>query len=155
MIEQKISKEYRFEASHILRNHKGKCRRLHGHSYRVVVEVVGDTNDHKSASEEGMIVDYAVLDKLVRPIIQELDHRHLIHSHDTDVVSGWCTEAFFDDWFYEVGARTTAENLACHLFQRIFTQEVCNELTQLRYAKVTVYETTKTSASYGSEIWRP
>lgn len=155
MIEQKISKEYRFEASHILRNHDGKCARLHGHSYRVVVEVVGNVNDLVSAPDEGMIIDYAVLDNLVRPIIQELDHRHLIHNHEIDVVSGWCIEAGFDDWFYEVGARTTAENIAQHLFWRIFTQEVCSELSQLRYAKVTVHETVKTTASYGNDLWRP
>ncbi len=148
MIEQKISKEYRFEASHILRNHEGKCSRLHGHSYRVVVEVTGDVSEHEGASGEGMIIDYAVLDRLVRPIISELDHRHLMRTYESDIVRSAIIEAGFDDWFYEVGERTTAENIAFHLFQRIFTQEV----PQLRYAKVTVHETSKTSASYGREI---
>ncbi len=155
MIEQKISKEYRFEASHILPNHDGKCARLHGHSYRVVVEVVGDINDHKNTSEEGMIIDYAVLNRLVKPIISEMDHRHLIDYRENDVISGRCIEPGFDDWFYEVGARTTAENIARHIFWKIFTREVCDELQQLRYAKVTVHETVKTSASYGNELWKP
>jgi 6-pyruvoyltetrahydropterin/6-carboxytetrahydropterin synthase len=152
MIEQKISKEYKFEASHILPNHDGKCARLHGHSYRVVVEVTGDVSERKNSSREGMIIDYAILDQLVSPIIVEMDHRHLMDHYDTDIVSGWCIEAGFEDWFYEVGARTTAENLARHIFQRVFTKEALSRMPQLRYAKVTVKETVKTSASYGRGV---
>lgn len=69
-----IFKEYTFEASHTLEHMPPdhKCRRLHGHSYRLVVEVDGAVDP-----ETMMVHDFAVLDAIVRPVIDALDHRHL------------------------------------------------------------------------------
>lgn len=68
----RISKTFRFEASHILPRHPGKCSRLHGHSYQVDVEVRGRVDINT-----GFVMDYAVLKTFVQPIIEQLDHRHL------------------------------------------------------------------------------
>lgn len=67
-----ITKEFTFEASHVLPWHEGKCSRLHGHSYRLEVSVVGPLN------ENGVIMDFADLKKAVKElVIHHLDHRHL------------------------------------------------------------------------------
>ncbi len=68
----RISKEFRFEASHILPRHPGKCSRLHGHSWRVRVEVEGDLNP-----ETQFVMDFAELGQVVQPLIDWLDHSHL------------------------------------------------------------------------------
>ena len=67
-----ISKEFKFEASHILPNHPGKCRNLHGHSWRVMLEVEGAIQP-----ESQFVLDYNQLSALVDPVLEVLDHTHL------------------------------------------------------------------------------
>ena len=71
----KICKTYTFAASHHLPNHLGKCRRLHGHNYRVEVEVEGEVL--KWGSSEGMVMDFSLLDEFMEPILNGLDHYNL------------------------------------------------------------------------------
>jgi 6-pyruvoyltetrahydropterin/6-carboxytetrahydropterin synthase len=71
-----IRKLFRFESSHVLPHHAGKCARLHGHSYRLEVTVRGPLRESGSAS--GMVMDFRELDAIVRSeAIDRLDHRHL------------------------------------------------------------------------------
>lgn len=78
-----IRKEYRFEAAHHLPNHNGKCRRAHGHSYRVEIAIAADELKPVAvslafgSSSENMVMDFADLDALVKPVIDELDHQDL------------------------------------------------------------------------------
>lgn len=67
-----LTKEFRFEASHILPLHPGKCSRLHGHSWVLKVSVRG-----KVQRETGFVMDYADISSIVKPLIDRLDHRHL------------------------------------------------------------------------------
>lgn len=68
-----IEKEFRFEASHVLPKHPGKCARLHGHSWVLRVAVKGPVDP-----ETGFVLDYAELKKLVNEhIVERLDHQHL------------------------------------------------------------------------------
>lgn len=67
-----VSKEFRFEASHVLPRHPGKCQNLHGHSWRVKVTVWGKV-DHKTQ----FVMDFAEIKRIVKPIIDEMDHKHL------------------------------------------------------------------------------
>lgn len=68
-----ISKTFRFEASHVLPKHPGKCSRLHGHSWVLHVEVDGEVNQ-----DTGFVVDFAELKGVVeRAVIDQVDHQHL------------------------------------------------------------------------------
>lgn len=67
-----IEKEFRFEASHVLPKHEGKCARLHGHSWVLRVAVEGPVDP-----ENGFVLDYAKLKACVQPTIDLLDHAHL------------------------------------------------------------------------------
>jgi len=70
-----IAKSYTFEAAHYLPNVQDghKCRRLHGHSYTVWVEVTGEVDPVL-----GWVMDFGDLSKIMKPIIDgELDHRFL------------------------------------------------------------------------------
>lgn len=69
---QSISKQFHFEASHILPRHTGKCRHLHGHSWKLRVEVEGPI-DPKTQ----FIMDYGDLKAVVQPLIDLVDHTHL------------------------------------------------------------------------------
>ncbi len=68
-----LRKEYSFEAAHFIYNHPGKCRNLHGHSYKLFVSIEGSVNP-----ETGMIIDFDDLSKVVLSrVIDRLDHRFL------------------------------------------------------------------------------
>lgn len=68
-----LTKSFRFEASHVLPKHPGKCSRLHGHSWVLHVSVSGPINPHT-----GFVMDFAeVSERWKRWIEQNLDHRHL------------------------------------------------------------------------------
>jgi 6-pyruvoyltetrahydropterin/6-carboxytetrahydropterin synthase len=69
----KIAAQYGFEAAHQLpRLPEGhKCKRLHGHNYKIEVVVEGEPD------ARGFVMDYAELDAIVQPIIDRIDHRYL------------------------------------------------------------------------------
>ena len=69
-----LRKTFQFEAAHLLphlpKSHK--CRRLHGHSFKVEIVVSGECN-----SKLGWLMDYAEISRRFRPIWEKLDHRYL------------------------------------------------------------------------------
>lgn len=70
----RLVRDFRFEAAHSLPNvpEGHKCKRVHGHSYRVAVTIEGEI-----ASGLGWVMDFADVDAVVDPVIGELDHRML------------------------------------------------------------------------------
>src|SRR5882672_11216230 len=89
-----LSKTFTFEASHVLPRHPGRCHRLHGHSWRLVVYVEGQVNDHT-----GFVMDYAEIGDYVKPLIERLDHRHLgSWGHILTDVEKWEERDTHDDW---------------------------------------------------------
>jgi len=73
-----ITKQFEFEAAHFLPNHQGACCRLHGHSYKLEIEISGETNTDDLSASYGMIMDFGDLSKIVKEnIIDVLDHHNL------------------------------------------------------------------------------
>jgi 6-pyruvoyltetrahydropterin/6-carboxytetrahydropterin synthase len=67
-------REYRFEAAHCLPRvpEEHKCRRLHGHSYRIELLLAGEVDPRT-----GWLMDFASVDEATRPVIERIDHRVL------------------------------------------------------------------------------
>ncbi len=75
-----LRKKFKFEASHQLPNHDGKCQRLHGHSWVGWIEVQGPST-MVYGPKAGMLMDYGDLAKILDPIVEGyLDHLHLNES---------------------------------------------------------------------------
>src|SRR5260370_625372 len=73
-----ITKIFSFESAHHLPGHRGKCARLHGHSYRLEITLRGPIKDSPGASDHGMVTDFADLSLIVKSIvIERLDHQYL------------------------------------------------------------------------------
>jgi len=68
-----------FDAAHYTGGSEGKCGNLHGHTFRVDVEVYGEI-DRKT----GMVIDFLVLKRIVKRIISEYDHRVIVPRKDLD-----------------------------------------------------------------------
>ncbi len=73
-MEAELIRTFRFDAAHSLEAAPDghKCRRMHGHSYRVDIHVTGQVD-----AERGWVMDFGDIKAAVSPVIQELDHRLL------------------------------------------------------------------------------
>ena len=69
-----IFKEFSIEAAHWLPNvpEGHKCRRMHGHSFKIEIHVAGPVDDHL-----GWVMDFADLKRAFKPIFEQIDHRCL------------------------------------------------------------------------------
>lgn len=74
----RIAKQFVFAAAHQLMNHDGKCRDLHGHTYKAEICVSGRINDTVGDPKEGMVLDFndlkATWASEVEPLV---DHKNL------------------------------------------------------------------------------
>jgi len=74
MAEMILSKIFTFDASHNLINlpEGHKCAKLHGHTFKLIVTVKGEVDP-----ENGWVIDYSDIQKMVSPVIDILDHAYL------------------------------------------------------------------------------
>lgn len=86
-----LSRDYCFEAAHRLpRVPDGhKCKRLHGHSYRVEVRIEGEVDE-----ATGFLMDFAEVDRVLDPVVALLDHQYLneiegLENPTSEVLAGW------------------------------------------------------------------
>lgn len=68
----------RFSACHFILRHE-KCSRLHGHSYIVRLRLEGDIG------KDGMIMDFVVLKKVLKAMVEEMDHKTLVPTASDEV----------------------------------------------------------------------
>lgn len=88
----RVKATFDFEAAHRLPNHPGKCRELHGHSYRLIVTV-----ERPVAKDSGMAIDFADLKRIVkREVVDPLDHTYVndrIDNPTAEVMAEWMWNA--------------------------------------------------------------
>ena len=71
----RITKQFNFETGHALYGYDGKCRNVHGHSYKLSVTVSGTPIDDSSHVKFGMVIDFTDLKKIVKEeIVDIFDH---------------------------------------------------------------------------------
>lgn len=75
MAKIRITKEFTFETGHALYGYDGKCRNVHGHSYKLSVTVIGKPIADTSHVKLGMVIDFGDLKKIVKEeIVNPFDH---------------------------------------------------------------------------------
>lgn len=67
-----VIKEFTFDSAHYLPEHPGKCKNLHGHSYRLQVGIAGEPDE-----KTGMVIDFGEIKDLVDGLLIRIDHRNL------------------------------------------------------------------------------
>jgi 6-pyruvoyltetrahydropterin/6-carboxytetrahydropterin synthase len=71
----RITKEFTFETGHALYGYDGKCRNVHGHSYKLSVTVIGSPISDPSHVKLGMVIDFGDLKAIVKEeIVDSFDH---------------------------------------------------------------------------------
>ncbi len=132
-----ITKTVRFDAAHILTNHRGLCKNLHGHTYRVDVSVASDTT-----SSNDMVMDFKDLKHIAtEEICDKFDHAFIYNTNS----EGECEIAALVEKYemrtVALDFRSTAENLAKYFYELL--KERIPHL-----ASVKVWETNDSSAEY-------
>ncbi len=71
----RITKQFSFETGHALYGYDGKCKNVHGHSYKLSVTVIGKPIEDASHVKHGMVIDFGDLKKIVKAeIVDIFDH---------------------------------------------------------------------------------
>lgn len=78
----RITKSFSFETAHALHGYDGKCRNLHGHSYKLFVTVTGTPITDSGHTKFGMLIDFGDLKKIVnREIVDVFDHASVFNKN--------------------------------------------------------------------------
>ena len=134
-----VTKTVKFDAAHILTNHQGLCKNLHGHTYRVDISVSQPEGD-----ERDMVIDFKDLKRIAtETICDRFDHAFIYNTESAGereiaaVVekNGMRTVA--------IPFRSTAENLA-----KLFYNDLKPRIPGLSAVKV--WETADSCAEYGT-----
>lgn len=141
-----VTKEFKFEMSHVLSNYDGPCGNLHGHSYVCLITFSMEDVD----KETGMVCDFSRIKQLCNDIIfNDLDHCCAINTTSDDDFEIELHELLMkhNKRIYEFPFRTTAENMSRFIFEKI---NVTLKSLNVPYScsKVQLYETVTGSATY-------
>jgi 6-pyruvoyltetrahydropterin/6-carboxytetrahydropterin synthase len=117
-----VTIETGFSGAHVLRGYTGKCGRLHGHNWKVVVTLATDRLD-----DVGMAVDFAKVKEETRAILAQVDHTYL------------------NEVFPFTELNPTAENIAKWLWEMLAKRI---EGSAVAVSRVTVWESDSACASF-------
>ncbi len=82
----RITKKFSFETGHALYGYDGKCRNVHGHSYKLSVTVIGNPISDSSHVKFGMVIDFGDLKKIVKEeIVDVFDHATVFNKNTPHV----------------------------------------------------------------------
>ena len=71
----RITKQFTFETGHALYGYDGKCKNVHGHSYKLSVTVIGSPISDVNNVKYGMVIDFTDLKKIVKEeVVDQFDH---------------------------------------------------------------------------------
>ena len=114
-----------FASAHTLRDYPGACSRMHGHNWKVEVEVVATELDNV-----GMGIDFKTIKKATKQVTAELDHRYLNEIKPFDEIN------------------PTAENLAAYIYKGV-SELINNQRVQV--SAVTLWETERACVRYSED----
>lgn len=117
----KITVNDYFSSAHQLRGYKGKCEDLHGHNWKVEIDVIGPDLD-----EIGMLIDFKIIKEILKNAITGLDHTMLNNLSPFDKIN------------------PSSENLAKFLYEKI------SKLlpTAIKLSAISIWESENSKATY-------
>lgn len=78
----RVTKSFNFETAHALYGYDGKCKNIHGHSYKLFVTVKGTPIQDNSNPKFGMVIDFGDIKKLVKAqVVDQFDHAILLNEN--------------------------------------------------------------------------
>ena len=136
------------DTGHRIPNHKMKCCNLHGHRYRWEVEVRGETVTEPGVSEEGMVIDFSDISRILKEHVHDvIDHAFVVWEGDEKTLRA-LDQMGPDHHTVVVPFIPTAENLAKWAFEQIEDKITSSYGNRLRLVAMHVRETPKSWAAW-------
>ncbi len=79
----RVTKEFYFETAHALYGYDGKCKNIHGHSYKLAVTVIGVPITDVNNPKNGMVLDFGDLKRIVKTEVVDFFDHATIFNEDT------------------------------------------------------------------------
>ncbi len=114
-----------FSAAHLLRGYPGVCSRLHGHNWKVEVQVKA-----RKLDSIGMGLDFSDIKKATKALIGKLDHRNLNDIPPFDEIN------------------PTAENVSAYLYTEL-SKSINTD--HIKVDAITLWETERACVTYSEE----
>ena len=114
-----IKNEIQFDTAHYLSSYTGKCSNIHGHRYRLVVELASETLQAEGQCR-GMVADFTDVKQQLRRIAERYDHKLLIEDNeDGRVVADQLAQVPNQFAVVMVPYRPTAEEMSRDIYRQI------------------------------------
>ena len=140
----RITKEFKFEMAHALHGYDGLCKNIHGYSYRLWVQIKGQTRNISGDTKDGMVIDFSDLKKIVKEnVVLKYDHSLVLNANSPH--SKIDLSAF--EKVYYLPFQPTSENLVAYFSEII--QEKLPKHIQL--VKLILSETATSYAEWNIE----
>lgn len=129
----RITKQFSFETGHALYGYDGKCKNVHGHSYKLSVTVIGIPITDSENVKFGMVIDFTDLKKIVKEeIVDQFDHATVFNKNTPhlELANELITR---EHHVILVNYQPTSENMVIDFAQRIKNRLASNiQLHSLR-----------------------
>lgn len=143
-----LKKEFTFDAAHMLTNHLGDCKNLHGHTYKLLIEL--ESYDlEKEGSSAGMIMDFKDIKKVIGKFLSRIDHSFIFNCNNKEQDTIARILESQEKKVFMMWTETTVENMCIR-----FLEELKDKIPNLY--SVEIYETPTSSckAFLGETQWR-
>lgn len=128
-----VTKEITWDMAHRLSKHKGQCRNLHGHTYKLQVTFTSD------AKVDGMIIDFASIKDMLNEVKKMYDHQTILDGRsDDDLIIARALRTVGLE-YRMLTCEPTAENMAMEIFT--YLEDRCKKVHGLKVYCVRLYET--------------
>lgn len=137
----RISKEFSFDMAHLLDGHDGKCKNLHGHTYKLQVELSGDLV--QDGPKSGMVADFSEVKTVVKTLLLDhMDHAFIYdeNSEREQKIAHLLQE--LNSKTFALPCRSTAENMAHFMFTQL------KQHSQLPISAIRLWETPTSFCEY-------
>jgi len=139
----RLTRVFQFDMAHALLNYQGKCKNIHGHTYKLEVTVKGTPSNEDNSPKKGMLIDFSDFKTLIQDeIIEKWDHALMIHQNTDSILLDALKKNY--EKILTVPFQPTTENMICELssiINKILPKDV--QLFSLR-----LYETDKSFAEW-------
>lgn len=139
----RVTKIFEFETAHALWGYDGKCKDIHGHSYKLTVSIAGDQIQDSTNPKYGMIIDFGDLKTIVKKeIVDVFDHCLLVngntpHKKYAEVESGFSKIMLCN-------YQPTCENMLADMVKRLLEHLPKN----IKLKRVTLQETSSSFSEW-------
>jgi 6-pyruvoyltetrahydropterin/6-carboxytetrahydropterin synthase len=118
MTKIRITKAYKFDMAHALPGHDGLCKNIHGHSYELLVTLIGEPITEPGSPKLGMVIDFKDLKFIIKGlIVDELDHALILRDDSPETLLSEMHKNF--ERIVLVDFQPTSENMIIDFAERI------------------------------------